>query len=71
MRHVIQRRDGQFVRFQVIPGVNPPRSYMVATSDAADAHDFGSAAAASAWIRANDFDGEAHELTDSGYWPME
>lgn len=70
MRFVVVKPDGRFVRFQTMPGSNPPTTYTMATADSQDAHDFGTRAAAERWIRDHG-QGKVAELTDSGHWPAE
>ncbi len=70
MRYLVEKPDGRFVMMLTLGGVSPPTTYTMSTPDAIDAHDFGSRAAAEAWIRSNGMEKVA-DMTDEGYWPLE
>lgn len=70
MRFVVLKPDGRYVSKLIIPGCSPPTVYTISTVDVADAHNFGSMAAAEKWIRENGA-GKAIALTDDGFWPVE
>jgi hypothetical protein len=70
VRYLVEKPDGRFVMMLTLGGVSPPTTYTMSTPDAIDAHDFGSRAAAEAWIRSNGMEKVA-DMTDEGYWPLE